>query len=105
MKATIADLVTSVTQDLLPHISFRRIYPFPVQKTSKDFSTWPGFAAQHTDSINSDYVKWFQHMVKVLLTLTKVPSTDAADALAVAICHAHVRETRMRLARAASSAR
>ena len=49
--------------------------------------------------------KQIQHMVKVLLTLTKVPSTDAADALAVAICHAHVRETRMRLARAAGNAR
>ncbi len=30
-----------------------------------------------------------QHMVKVLLGLAAVPSTDAADALAVAICHAH----------------
>ena len=41
-----------------------------------------------------------QHMVKVLLALTKMPSNDAADALAVAICHAHVRESRMRMARA-----
>ncbi len=30
-----------------------------------------------------------QHMVKVLLGLSEVPQTDAADALAVAICHAH----------------
>lgn len=30
-----------------------------------------------------------QHMVRVLLGLSKTPSTDAADALAVAICHAH----------------
>ena len=28
-----------------------------------------------------------QHMVRVLLGLNKAPSTDAADALAVAICH------------------
>jgi crossover junction endodeoxyribonuclease RuvC len=30
-----------------------------------------------------------QHMVSVLLGLSKVPPTDAADALAVAICHSH----------------
>jgi crossover junction endodeoxyribonuclease RuvC len=30
-----------------------------------------------------------QHMVKVLLGLSSAPSVDAADALAVAICHAH----------------
>ncbi|MFT5172237.1 MAG: crossover junction endodeoxyribonuclease RuvC [Gammaproteobacteria bacterium] len=46
-----------------------------------------------------------QHMVKVLLSLTQMPGTDAADALAVAICHAHVRETRLRLARAAGNSR
>jgi len=28
-----------------------------------------------------------QHMVRVLLGLSKAPSSDAADALAVAICH------------------
>ena len=30
-----------------------------------------------------------QHMVRSLLQLSSIPSTDAADALAVAICHAH----------------
>ena len=30
-----------------------------------------------------------QHMVRVLLSLSRAPSTDAADALAVAICHAN----------------
>lgn len=30
-----------------------------------------------------------QHMVRVLLGLSSLPSSDAADALAVAICHAH----------------
>ena len=30
-----------------------------------------------------------QQMVRVLLGLSRAPSTDAADALAVAICHAH----------------
>lgn len=30
-----------------------------------------------------------QHMVRQLLSLSKVPQTDAADALAVAVCHAH----------------
>lgn len=32
-----------------------------------------------------------QHMVKVLLNLRESPAADAADALAVAICHAHTR--------------
>lgn len=30
-----------------------------------------------------------QHMVRVILSLNKAPSNDAADALAVAICHAN----------------
>lgn len=30
-----------------------------------------------------------QHMVKIILGLTGAPSSDAADALAVAICHAN----------------
>jgi crossover junction endodeoxyribonuclease RuvC len=32
-----------------------------------------------------------QHMVKVLLSLPERPPADAADALAVALCHAHTR--------------
>lgn len=32
-----------------------------------------------------------QHMVKVLLCLEKLPHGDAADALAVALCHGHSR--------------
>jgi crossover junction endodeoxyribonuclease RuvC len=32
-----------------------------------------------------------QHMVKVLLRLNEVPPSDAADALAVALCHGHTR--------------
>ena len=39
-----------------------------------------------------------QHMVCVLLSLQKKPPSDAADALAVAICHGHHRETRRRMA-------
>ena len=31
-----------------------------------------------------------QHMVKILLNLPAIPLTDAADALAVALCHAHI---------------
>lgn len=38
-----------------------------------------------------------QHMVKVLLCLDKVPQTDAADALAIALCHAHSREGILRM--------
>ena len=45
-----------------------------------------------------------QHMVKILLGLTKSPATDAADALAVAICHGNIRESKARLAKARQSA-
>jgi crossover junction endodeoxyribonuclease RuvC len=38
-----------------------------------------------------------QHMVRVLLSLDKQPPSDAADALAVAICHGHIHETRRRM--------
>jgi crossover junction endodeoxyribonuclease RuvC len=34
-----------------------------------------------------------QHMVKILLQLNDIPQTDAADALAVAICHANTRQS------------
>jgi crossover junction endodeoxyribonuclease RuvC len=39
-----------------------------------------------------------QHMVKILLNLTEIPATDAADALAVALCHGHSREGLQRMA-------
>jgi len=39
-----------------------------------------------------------QHMVCVLLALQKTPPSDAADALGVALCHGHHRETRARMA-------
>jgi len=32
-----------------------------------------------------------QHMVQALLKLQGIPSTDASDALAVAICHVNTR--------------
>ena len=38
-----------------------------------------------------------QHMVKILLCLGEIPATDAADALAVALCHAHSREGLLRM--------
>lgn len=38
-----------------------------------------------------------QHMVKVLLNLREIPQADAADALAVAICHAHTRSSLQRI--------
>lgn len=33
-----------------------------------------------------------QHMVRILLNLERTPQADAADALAIAICHAQVRQ-------------
>lgn len=40
-----------------------------------------------------------QHMVKILLGLTGSLQADAGDALGVALCHLHTRETRLRVAR------
>ena len=37
-----------------------------------------------------------QYMVKVLLCLAGTPQADAADALAVALCHGHSRELRLK---------
>jgi crossover junction endodeoxyribonuclease RuvC len=38
-----------------------------------------------------------QHMVTVLLRLAETPAEDAADALAVALCHQHTRQTLNRM--------
>lgn len=37
--------------------------------------------------------KQVQHMIKFLLNLSETPQADAADALAIAICHANTRKT------------
>ena len=36
-------------------------------------------------------------MVKILLCLEKIPQADAADALAIALCHGHSREGLLRM--------
>ncbi|MDX1512943.1 MAG: crossover junction endodeoxyribonuclease RuvC [Gammaproteobacteria bacterium] len=46
-----------------------------------------------------------QHMIRVLMGLPEAPPADAADALAVAICHAHLAQTRRRLAAAGAGVR
>lgn len=38
-----------------------------------------------------------QYMIKLLLNLNQAPAADAADALAVALCHAQVKQTRLRM--------
>jgi len=38
-----------------------------------------------------------QHMICVLLSLSKKPQSDAADALGVAVCHGHHSQTRQRM--------
>lgn len=43
-----------------------------------------------------------QHMVKILLCLQQKLPEDAADALAVALCHAHSRTTLLRMQRIAN---
>lgn len=45
-----------------------------------------------------------QHMVRVLLCLGELPPADTADALATAICHGHIRQTRARTERALRAA-
>ena len=44
-----------------------------------------------------------QHMVKALLRLNETPKSDAADALAAAICHGHMREGLAQLALAGAT--
>lgn len=39
-----------------------------------------------------------QHMIRILLKLTRPPGEDAADALSVAVCHAHTMHTLAKLA-------
>jgi crossover junction endodeoxyribonuclease RuvC len=41
-----------------------------------------------------------EHMVKILLNLSEPLSADAADALGIALCHAHSRSSQARLAEA-----
>jgi crossover junction endodeoxyribonuclease RuvC len=43
-----------------------------------------------------------QHMVRVLLKLPAEPAEDAADALAAALCHAHMRQSMINMAGARS---
>ncbi|HVV67663.1 MAG TPA: crossover junction endodeoxyribonuclease RuvC [Gammaproteobacteria bacterium] len=40
-----------------------------------------------------------QHMVKLLLNLPQAPGSDAADALAIAICHAQTQQTNLTMRR------
>jgi len=39
-----------------------------------------------------------QYMIRLLLNLPQPPQSDAADALATALCHAHTRQTNARIA-------
>ncbi|MFE8071456.1 crossover junction endodeoxyribonuclease RuvC [Marinobacteraceae bacterium S3BR75-40.1] len=41
-----------------------------------------------------------QHMIQALLKLTRSPQADAADALAIAVCHAHMADSLQRLGQA-----
>ncbi|OOE95408.1 crossover junction endodeoxyribonuclease RuvC [Salinivibrio sp. IB643] len=49
--------------------------------------------------------KQVQHMVTHMLKLSATPQADAADALAVAICHAHTNHTLIAMAGKANAAR
>jgi crossover junction endodeoxyribonuclease RuvC len=53
----------------------------------------PRSVKQAIDSRGSADKVQVQHMVTVLLQLPETPAEDAADALAVALCHQHTRQT------------
>ena len=46
-----------------------------------------------------------QQMIKLLLSLKQLPPEDAADALAVALCHAHRAQTLQKIRRATAGSR
>ncbi|MCS5562775.1 MAG: crossover junction endodeoxyribonuclease RuvC, partial [Oleiphilaceae bacterium] len=46
-----------------------------------------------------------QHMVQALLALSRKPQEDAADALAIAMCHAHMSQSVLRVAGAGGKVR
>lgn len=46
-----------------------------------------------------------QHMIKSLLSLSASPQEDAADALCIAVCHAHTQATLIRMSGVKSSRR
>lgn len=46
-----------------------------------------------------------QHMVQVLLALSRKPQADAADALAIALCHAHMSQGMARVSSAGGKMR
>ncbi len=49
--------------------------------------------------------KQVQHMITTLLRLSRAPSQDAADALSVAVCHAHTQHSLIRMAGVRTSRR
>lgn len=49
--------------------------------------------------------KQVQQMVKSLLALSRIPAEDAADALAIAVCHANTENTLIRMAGVKSGCR
>ena len=46
-----------------------------------------------------------QHMVQALLSLSRKPQADAADALAIALCHAHMSQSILRVASSSGKVR
>jgi len=82
-----AALVAAVTHSL-------EVYEY-MPKTIKQAVTGRGAASKEQ----------VQHMVTIMLSLRETPATDAADALAVALCHGHTQQTTTRLAAAQAATR
>jgi len=76
-----------------------------VAATSKELSVFEYSARQIKQSVvgtGSADKKQVQHMVTYLLKLAKAPQADAADALAVALCHLHTEQSMIKMAGQAS---
>lgn len=67
-------IITAIASHNLP------IYEYSTRQVKKSITGYGGAEKNQ-----------MQHMVKVLLNLTTIPPQDAADALAIALCHAHMR--------------
>ena len=76
-----------------------------VAATSQDIEVFEYSARQIKQSVvgkgNAEKTQ-VQQMVKYLLKLDKTPQSDAADALAVALCHLHTEQSLIRLSGQAS---
>ena len=68
-----------------------------VQASLPVFEYTPAQVKQAVTGKGNAEKEQMQHMVRLLLSLASAPPTDAADALAVALCHGHIHQTLSKL--------